>query len=287
MMTDGDVAAHERAEDFNGSPDGSLDGNLAGHAAILELLRAHDDGVSRSPIARVFGRSPLTPETHAMYRGVVGELEVGEALGRLGPEWKVLHSVPVDPRSVDVDHLVIGPAGVFIVSTKNHAGLTIWASKRTFMVGGVGYPHIRTIECEMGRAERSLASAAGGHIDVGGILAIVAPKSLVVREKHRDVAVLASSNVADWLLRQRRALTPAEVVRITAAASLASTWVSSGAEPVQPSLVREQFELLRATVRAAWRTQLSWAIAASALGVGAFAVITYTILLNAVSSFGR
>ena len=56
---------------------------------------------------------------------------------------------------------------------------------------------------------------------------------------------------------------------------------------MQPSLVREQFEVLRAKVRAAWRTQLSWAIALSALGVGAFGVITYTILLNAVSSFGR
>ena len=60
MMTDGDVSAHERAEDV----DGSLDGHLAGHAAILELLRAHDDVVPRSPIARVFGRSPLTAETH-------------------------------------------------------------------------------------------------------------------------------------------------------------------------------------------------------------------------------
>ena len=283
MMTDGDVSAYDRTEDA----DGLLGATLAGDAAIVELLRAQRSVVPRSPIARIFGRSPLTLETHAMYRGVVGELELGEALGRLGAEWTVLHSVPVDPGSADVDHLVIGPAGVFIVSTKNHAGLTVWASQRTLMVAGLRYPHIRTIESEMGRAERMLASAAGGQIDVGGILAIVAPKSLVVREKHRDVAVLASSHVLTWLLRQRPTLTPAEVSQITTAALLVPTWFASESEPVQPSPLRQQFEILRAQVRSAWRTQLSWAVAASTLGVGAFGVITYTILLNAVSSFGR
>jgi hypothetical protein len=283
MMTDGDVSAHERAEDA----DASLDQNLAGHGAIVELLRAQEDVAPRSSLARLFGMSPLTPATHAMYRGVVGELEVGEALGRLGPEWTVLHALPVEAGSADIDHLVIGPAGVFIVSTKNHAGLNIWASQRTFMVSGMRYPHIRNIEYEMGKAERMLTSAAGGHIEVGGILAIVAPKTLVVREKHRDVAVLASTHLVTWLLRHRRTLSPAEVSHISTAASLASTWFPTDVEPVQPASVRERFELLRAEVRAAWRTQLTWAVGVSALGVGAFGVITYTILLNALGSFGR
>ena len=282
MMTDGDVSAHERAE----NTDASLDGNLAGHGAIVELLRAQETVARRSPVARLFGMSPLTPETHPLYRGVVGELEVGEALDRLGTGWTVLHALPVDAGSVAIDHLVIGPAGVFIVSTKNHAGHSVWASQRTLMVAGVRHPHIRNMEYEMGRAERMLASAAGGHIEVGGILAIVAPKSLVVREKHRDVAVLASTHLVTWLLRHRPTLTPTEVSRIATAASLASTWFPTEPGPAQPASVRERFELLRAEVRSAWRTQLAWAVGISALGVGAFAVITYTILMNALTSFG-
>lgn len=282
MMTDGDVSARERAEESAAS----IDANLAGHVAIVELLRAQQLVEPRSRMARIFGLSPLSTETHALYRGVVGEIEVGEALDRLGPEWGVLHALPVDVDSADIDHLVIGPAGVFIVMTKNHSGLNVWASQRTFMVAGIRYPHIRNMESEMGRAERILSKASGQPVEVAGILAIVAPKSLVVRERHRDVAVLAANTVVPWLLRHKRALSPDEVTRITAAAGLASTWFQGNEQSGPPLSVREDFEELRTEVRNAWRTQLGWAIGISILGVGSFAAITYSILMNALGQFG-
>jgi hypothetical protein len=34
------------------------------------------------------------------------------------PEWTVLHSVPVGTGSTDIDHIAIGPAGVFTLNTK-------------------------------------------------------------------------------------------------------------------------------------------------------------------------
>ncbi|MBG6212216.1 hypothetical protein RCH23_000129 [Cryobacterium sp. CAN_C3] len=43
-------------------------------------------------------------------------------LSKLGPEWTVLHAVPVGSGSSDIDHVVIGPAGVFTINTKNHTG---------------------------------------------------------------------------------------------------------------------------------------------------------------------
>jgi hypothetical protein len=282
MMTDGDVSARERAEESAAS----IDGNLAGHVAIVELLRAQKLVPPRSRVARTFGMSPLSPETHVLYRGVVGEIEVGEALDRLGPEWGVLHALPVDVDSADIDHLVIGPAGVFIVMTKNHSGLNVWASQRTFMVAGIRYPHIRNMESEMGRAERILSTASGHPVEVAGILAVVAPKSLIVRERHRDVAVLAANTVVPWLVRHSRSLTQAEVTTITTAAGLASTWFPTDEQAGQPESVRREFEELRTEVRKAWRTQLLWAIGISILGIGSFAAITYSILMNALGSFG-
>ena len=281
-MTDGDVSARERAEESAAS----IDGNLAGHVAIVELLRAQQLVPPRSRIARIFGLSPLSPETQALYRGVVGEIEVGEALDRLGPEWGVLHALPVDVDSADIDHLVIGPAGVFIVMTKNHTGLNVWASQRTFMVAGIRYPHIRNMESEMGRAERILSSASGRSVEVAGILAVVASKSLVVRERHRDVAVLAANTVVPWLYRHARGLEPEEVSIITAAARRASTWFQTEEQSNQPQSVRGSFEELRSDVRKAWRTQLVWAIGISILGIGSFVAITYSILMNALGAFG-
>lgn len=283
MMTDGDVSARDRAEDAAAS----FDGNRVGQVAIVELLRAQHRVPRRGRIARMLGASPLNVETHPLYRGVVGELEVGESLDRLGPGWVVLHALPVDADSADIDHLVIGPAGVFIVSTKNHTGLNVWASQRTFMVAGVRYQHIRNMEYEMGRAERMLTAAAGSPVEVAGILAIVAPKSLVVRERHRDVAVLSAGQVVPWLLRHRGVLTPAEVSHISTAASLASTWYQGGEYLGHPDSMRARFEVLRAEVRRAWRIQLSWAVGVSALGFGGFGALTYAIIMNALDSFGH
>ncbi len=283
MMTDGDVSARAADDSIDRA---SLDSNLAGQTAIVALLEAQALVPPRSPAARLFGMTPLSSETHAMYRGVVGEIEVGEALDHIGPEWVVLHALPVEAGAADIDHLVIGPAGVFVVATKNHSGLNVWASQRTFIAGGVRHPHIRNMEYEMGRAERMLTAAAGHGVEVSGILAVVAAKSLVVREKHRDVAVLQSSNLVPWLLKHRRVIDAVEVTRVGQAAALASTWYEAGNEPAQPQRDRESFELLRARVRAAWHTQLAWAIGLSIVAVGAFGWITSSILLTALNSFG-
>jgi hypothetical protein len=282
MMTDGDVSATDRAAETTGSFD-----SRAGHVAIGELLREQAVVPCRSRVARIFGGSPLNAVTQPLYRGVVGEIEVGEALDRLGPEWHVLHALPVDEDHSDIDHLVIGPSGVFVISTRNHTGADVWASQRTFLVAGVRYPHIRDMEYEMGRAERLLTAAVGRPVEVSGILAVVAAKSLVVREKQRDVAVLESSNLVSWLLRHKRALAPVEVAQVGAAASLASTWYDDGSSAlIEPDGQRERFERLRAEVRTAWRVQLAWTIGASMAAVGAFAGMTYSILMSTIGSFG-
>ena len=72
----------------------ALRARIPGQSAISEFLTAHRAVPPRSLASTVFGRSPLTPETRRRYRGVLGELVVGEALGSLGPRWDVLHAVP-------------------------------------------------------------------------------------------------------------------------------------------------------------------------------------------------
>lgn len=281
MMTDGDVTAPRRVDDFAASAE-----PLAAQAAIEELLRAQAEVPARAGIARFFGMSPLTQHTHDLYRGVVGEIEVGEALDRLGPEWAVRHTLPVEAGLGDIDHLVIGPAGVFIVATKNHCGRNVWASQRTIMVSGVRQPHIRTMEFEMGSAERILSAASGSPVRVSGILAVVAAKSLVVREKHRDVAVLPSNQLIAWLLRRKHVLSPEEVTRLGTAASLSATWSNEHTVDAQPQRARAQFEALRTEVKRAWRLQMTWVVSTTVIGVGAFAGITYAILMSAIGSFG-
>lgn len=49
---------------------------------------------------------------------VAAEVATAAALERLGPDWSVLHSLPVGPGPATLAHLVIGPQGVFAISSR-------------------------------------------------------------------------------------------------------------------------------------------------------------------------
>ncbi len=62
-----------------------------------------------------------TAESHNRYLGYFGERIVGEHLDALRAQgWKVFHDVPVDHEEhpFNLDHVAIGPTGVFVVETK-------------------------------------------------------------------------------------------------------------------------------------------------------------------------
>ena len=57
--------------------------------------------------------------------GVEGEQMVAEELERLvalDPRWGFLNSIPVGTHGADIDHLVVGPGGVFTINAKHHHG---------------------------------------------------------------------------------------------------------------------------------------------------------------------
>jgi hypothetical protein len=114
----------------------------------------------------VFGASPLSPESRPWYKGALGEIAVGRILEQLGPEWLVLHGIPVGKGSSDIDHLLIGPAGVFTVNTKNHSGQAVWVAGRTFIVAGKKTRHLYNAAFEASRASKLLSAAVGAAVDV-------------------------------------------------------------------------------------------------------------------------
>jgi len=290
-MTDGEGSApapvpEPRRPDRQPQPPELVDDNLPGQSAIIELLRVQSAVPPRSAIARLFGLSPLSAESRPWYEAAVSEIEVGDALARLGDDWVVLHALPVGAGTTDIDHVVIGPGGVFIINTKNHPGQTVWASQRAFLVSGIRHPYIRNMEYEMGRVERLLSSASGISVEVSGILAVVAAKSITVREKHRDVTVLSTASIVQWLLDRSIVLSAVEVAAIGDSAELAATWQHDGTPVSDRDSLRESFAELRAQVRAAWRLQVIWATVTTIVGAGGFVLVTYSILLNALGSLG-
>ena len=215
----------------------------------------------RSFWARVFGADPLNPGDYSWYKGALGEIAVGQVLERLGPEWLVLHAVPVGTGTSDIDHVLIGPAGVFTLNTKNHNGQSVWVAGRTLMVAGKKQRHLYNASYEAARAAKLLTRAVNASVDVTGVVVVVDPKSMTIRERPSGVAVVTDRQLLRWLSGRTIVLTPRQVAVIAAAASRPGTWHRNPLVGPDPAAVQYEFAALRTLVDRARRRRAGWVLA--------------------------
>ncbi|GAA5198108.1 hypothetical protein GCM10023346_34480 [Arthrobacter gyeryongensis] len=248
---------------------GLLTDRVPGQAVIAELLAVRERDAPRSRLGRVFGLDPLTADSRPWYTGAVGELAVARVLARLGPEWTVLHAVPVGAGTSDIDHVLIGPAGVYTVNTKNHSNQRIWVAGRTLMVAGTKQRYLPNAMHEAARAAKLLSAAAGLAVEVTGVLVFVEPKGITVRERPESIPVLSDGQLLRWLNRRRPVLTPEQLARIVAVAGLPGTWHRDPAAPGDAVALQRGFAALRTEVVGARRRRAVWALAVAACFVTA------------------
>ena len=109
-------------------------GQTAGQSVIEELLRQQLGTRERNWFGRLIGDSPLGADSLPWYRGALGEIAVGRILATLPADWTVFHALPIGKKGADIDHVVIGPGGIFTINTKNHSGKAVWVAGHTLMV---------------------------------------------------------------------------------------------------------------------------------------------------------
>ena len=261
---------------------GALAATLPGQAVMAECLRAMATGRVRSPLARLLGSSPLPDAARSWYVGALGEQEVGRRLRALGPEWTVLHAVPVGDRGSDVDHVVIGPSGIFTLNTKHHAGKKVWAAGQTVMINGQRQLYVRNAVHEAQRAAKLLSAAVGWPVTVSGAIVLVDPAGLTVREAHPEVALVTATRLVRWLTRVPARLTPEQVREVSAAASQPSTWQRRPQPPEDGQAVGARFAALHRDVVGARRVRGLWRFGLAAALVGTL-VVGGPVVLHEVS----
>lgn len=254
-------------------PLSSLANRSAGQAVIAETLRIQHQEPSRSWWQRLVGVSPLSDRSYPWFQGAVGEITVGQILTRLGPEWTVLHAVPVGAGASDIDHVVIGPAGVFTLNTKNHAGKDVWVGVRAVYVAGQKQHYLPHARHEAARAVKRLSAAVGEPVSVTPVLVLIEPKKLTIKQRPADVDVVTERQLLRRLQRRRPVLTPEQVEQITAVAVLPGTWHNHPVPQQDPAELQERFAVLRASVRSARRRREVWRLSIP-LG-GGVALLTF------------
>lgn len=237
------------------------------YSVMQECLRIQATAPPQSAAARLFGQNPLHPEARSWYRGALGEIEVADVLSKLGPEWTVLHAVPVGSGSSDIDHVVIGPAGIFTINTKNHTG-KIFVAGGTFSVNGRKTDHIRNSLHEAERASRLLSSAARTPVRVTPLIVLVSTEPIRKGRTKPKVTVLPSNWLSRWLKRRPRILSEKTIERYTLLAEQRGTWHT---QPVViDDMLRhvQRFHRLQQEIAIARSRNRRWIAVATLLPIG-------------------
>lgn len=167
-------------------------------------------------------------DERAWRTGADGEEYVGQRLNKLREKgWHVLHSVPVGKKNADIDHVVIGPGGVFTVNSKNHGGKRIWVAKYQMRVNGQPVPYLRNSRHEAARAKKLLQAKLGFPVPVMGTVVVltgtIVPE-VTYRDKPDDVRVLDKWDVPRWFKKRPRVLSPEQVQQVFDVARRSDTW---------------------------------------------------------------
>ncbi|MEU4895697.1 nuclease-related domain-containing protein [Streptomyces sp. NPDC044780] len=220
------AASDAAAADDDGRGSLRPEDDLAAHrpgAAVRAKLDELAPGIVARLVALMLGRRS---EAYGWRKGLTGERRVGAELERLTRKgWRVLHSIPL-PRGVDIDHLLIGPGGVFSVNTKYHRGARVWVGDDSVKIGGQSYPYVRKSRAEARRASLALSRACGFAVEVRPVLAFVDTDTITVTPSLRDVRVVRDREFSSFK-RLEGALTPREMEPIYGAARNRRTWLNA------------------------------------------------------------
>jgi Nuclease-related domain len=179
----------------------------------------------RTRLARMLG---VHTDERAWRKGANGEKLTGFWLGRLPDGWHVFHDIPVGQRGANIDHLVIGPGGVFTINTKNLIG-KVWVGAKLVLHNGHRTDFLPKATAEARRASRLLSAVVGRHVEVRSVLAILAD-GWTIKEEPAEVFVRGPRSAKNLMLKQPVTLGPHEVIELAAAAARPSTWI----EPMPP-----------------------------------------------------
>jgi hypothetical protein len=199
---------------------------LVATVVCLVLWLANRGGGTR----RIKRDTQLGPHDRAaqLMMGLSGERRTGEVLARELPQDFVLINGLKLPRGAgDIDHLVIGPTGVFLIETKTMAGQIVCqtdGSWRRTRVGRGGTPYVAFIGDPAAQVQRNIFTLRqclrrrvphlfrGTPLWIEGMVVFAHPQTELQAEHSRVPALLLDQAASSICLHTpRRRLEPADV----------------------------------------------------------------------------
>jgi hypothetical protein len=151
-----------------------------------------------------------SPEAVAWQRGAGGERRTARLLSQLEQYgWAVLHDLAVPGSRANIDHLVIGPGGVFVIDSKQYRGrLQLDGSGRLWHGRYPLAPTLRTLSFEADQAAQVLPDPGVAVVPVVAVHGAQVPSGKVVMA---GVPVVAARRLPSMLRALPAVLGPERV----------------------------------------------------------------------------
>lgn len=260
--------------------DASLAARPAAASVVAACLAEQARLLPRKPLADLLGISPLADDAVPWFKGAIGEVMVGRELQRLDASagWTVLHSVPVGSRDSDIDHIVIGPAGVFTVNTKHHAGQRVSMGRSEVFVSGKSHRYVKNSVFEAERASELLTEAVGFGVIAQPVLAFVDAKELAGPRTLSGVRIVDAARLVRWLRKQPAIWDADASSAVAAVAAVPGTWRAEALDVSSDEANTASFAELRRKVTLMERVQVCWKLGgAAAVVAGSWFVLQFLL----------
>lgn len=240
---------------------GALSADLRDRTAAHSLIERLHHEFASGRIRVVDGTPVMDDEVVSWYQGALGERRVAQLLQHLGPEWTVLHSIPIGSKGRDIDHVVIGPPGAYALNTKYSPGRDLWTKGWGLYLGGVERnPYIQKLRNDVIDSETRLSAAVGFTVPTIGVLVFVDPGSVTIGpapDGDHTLRVVLADDLVQWLRSSRRQLNDTQVDAIATAAARSGTWRTSAPPSMPGRTLDAEFEAFDAEFGTRMRARIA------------------------------
>jgi hypothetical protein len=155
-----------------------------------------------------------SPDAWAWRRGAAGERRTARLLAALERHgWAVLHDLAVPGSRANIDHLVIGPGGVFVIDSEHYRGrLQLDGSRRLWHGHYPLAPTVRTVEFEADQAAQVLADPDVVVVPIVAVHGAQVPWGKMVTQ---GVPVVAAERLPSMLRQLPAVLGPERVAGLS------------------------------------------------------------------------
>ncbi|MEZ0448791.1 nuclease-related domain-containing protein [Cellulomonas sp. ICMP 17802] len=146
-------------------------------------------------------------------------------LERLGDEgWQVVHDVPLGRQGSTVEHLLIGPAGIFTIAERLLPGQHVVVEGRTIAVDGRSVSYLRDARLEATRVQGALLAAACAAITVRGVVVVHGDLEVRTVQPQHDAFAITRQDVQAVFRAMPERLDPGRIAAIAHVARQRATW---------------------------------------------------------------